>query len=259
INGYGPTENTVFTCCHVMEKGEEIDNSVPIGKPISNTSVYILDSNLTPVPPGVVGELYLGGEGVAKGYLNLSEVTKEKFIPNPFSDTESYMYRSGDLGKFLSNGEIEYLGRTDNQLKMRGYRIEPGEIETTLYSHHSIEEALVTSMNVGEDTRLVGYVVTNDIKDISGMEIKEYLSQYLPRFMVPSVIINLNEMPLNPNGKVDRERLPSPDMGEREIEIVQPITAEEKELSEMWGELLVIQSISLYDDFFELGGHSLRS
>ena len=197
INGYGPTENTTFTCCHPMNTATEFGRSVPIGRPIANTQVYILNNNLRPVATGARGELYTGGDGLARGYLNDSALTAERFVPHPFSSQPgARLYRTGDWARYLLNGDIEFLGRVDNQAKVRGFRIEPGEIETVLRRHQQVKEAVVVLRETDGDKQLVAYVVS----DAQTSELREYLKKQLPEYMVPSFLVHLDQIPLTPNG-----------------------------------------------------------
>ncbi|NEQ10523.1 MAG: amino acid adenylation domain-containing protein, partial [Moorea sp. SIO4E2] len=261
INGYGPTENTTFTCCYPVVPGESLQNigqSIPIGRPIANTRVYILDSHQQPVPIGVPGELYAGGDGVAKGYLNRRELNAERFISSPFNEGES-LYKTGDKARYLPDGNIEFLGRIDYQVKIRGFRIELGEIESLLSGYQQVQECVVICR---EDTpgnkRLVAYVVGDDDLDIKAL--KEYMKQKLPNYMVPSVVVPLTSLPLSLTGKIDRKALPVPDAAfSHSSEFVAPQTESQIRIASLFAEILSLQpeSISLNDSFFELGGHSL--
>ena len=259
INGYGPTENTTFTCCYAIEELDQTWVSIPIGRPILNTQVYILDQELQPVPVGIAGELYHGGEGLARGYLSRPELTAEKFVPHPFSRTGGErLYRSGDLGRWLPTGEIEFLGRLDNQVKLRGFRIELGEIEAVLREHDAVQEGAVVVNGTGADKRLVAYVVAEGV-EVTGNDLRSYLKQRLPEYMVPATFVRLEEMPLTASGKVDRRRLPDSDGVRSELDesYVAPATAAEELVAGIWAEVLGLERIGVNDNFFELGGHSL--
>ena len=256
INGYGPTENTTFTCCHVMTAESRIGHTVPIGRPISNTRVYILDAHRKPVPVGVVGELYAGGAGVARGYLNQPESTAEKFVPSPFHAGER-LYRTGDLVRYTAEGLIEFQGRIDSQVKIRGFRIELGEIETALGSHPAVKETVVLAREDSPgDKRLVAYVVASG-EAPAAIELKEHLAAQLPPYMLPAAFVTLDEIPLTPNGKVDRKALPAPERTGLEAEYVAPRNATEEKLAQIWAEVLKLERVGVNDNFFELGGHSL--
>jgi aspartate racemase len=260
INGYGPTEDTTFTCCYSITDPASLKGSVPIGRPISNTSVYILDRALNPVPIGVAGELFIGGDGVARGYLNRPELNAERFVPNPFSKAQgARLYRTGDLVRYRANGEIEFLGRIDNQVKVRGFRVELGEIESALVDHPSVLEAVVVARKDNGDKHLLAYLVPPRGVTPSVDEIREFLSERLPDHMVPSVFVVLESLPLSPTGKVDRQALP-PTNGFKPATLrgfAPAADALELKLTKIWERVLGVRSISVNDNFFELGGHSL--
>jgi len=259
VNGYGPTENTTFTCCHVLTQGDEVGYSVPIGKAIGGTQVYILDGQMQPVPIGVAGELYTGGDGLAHGYFKRPDLTAEKFVPNPFAeDPHAKLYRSGDLVRRLPNGTIEFLGRLDSQVKIRGFRIELGEVESVLAQHHEVRECcvLVRSDDAGEK-RLVAYVVTQ-AGEASLPALREFVKEKLPTYMVPAAYVSLEALPLTPNGKVDQRALPQPELvAEDAPDYVAPRTEVEQRLAMLWQELFGVRTVGLYDHFFHLGGSSL--
>jgi amino acid adenylation domain-containing protein len=258
INGYGPTENTTFTCCYRIPNDWPGSRSVPIGGPISNTRVFILDDRRQPLPVGIPGELYIGGDGLARGYLNQPALTAEKFVELTCLDTPERLYRTGDLVRWLPDGNIEFLGRLDDQLKVRGFRIEPGEIETVLCSHPQIRSAAVIGRQDTSGTRrLVAYVVS--AVTLSSAAIREWLAGKLPPHMVPSEITLLPELPLTQNGKVDRRRLESlPGNPEQVPERhVAPRNEAEAALAIIWKELLGRNSFGVEHNFFHLGGHSL--
>ncbi|UFP96149.1 non-ribosomal peptide synthetase [Gloeobacter morelensis] len=259
INGYGPTENTTFSCCHPLELGR----GTPIGRPIGGTEAYILDSNGQPVPVGVAGELYLGGIGLARGYLNRAGLTAEKFVPHPYSERPgARLYRSGDLARFRVDGVIEYLGRTDDQVKIRGHRVEPGEVESVLSGHAGVRSCAVIARTDGKqgEKYLVAYVVSRGEAFLES-ELRAWLHNRLPSYMLPSAYVFLAELPLNINGKLDRHALPAPDAARPEAgtDFVAPRTAAEQVMAGIWLEVLGTERVGIHDNFFELGGHSLRA
>ncbi|MET0649831.1 MAG: amino acid adenylation domain-containing protein, partial [Pyrinomonadaceae bacterium] len=262
INGYGPTENTTFTCCHRMSAGERCETTVPIGRPISNTRVYLLDSRMIPVPVGFYGELYAGGDGLARGYHNRPALTAERFIPDPFADEPgARLYRTGDLARWRADGTIEFLGRRDQQLKVRGFRVEPGEVEAALLGVAGVREAVVEARGDGASSKwLVAYVVWDEA--VAGVERREAelrrrLGESLPEYMIPSAFVALERLPLTPNGKVDRRALPEPEAGGSLAEYEGPRTGTEERLCAIWGEVLGLPQVGVRSNFFELGGHSL--
>ncbi|RMZ60274.1 amino acid adenylation domain-containing protein, partial [Chryseobacterium nematophagum] len=263
INEYGPTETTVWSTYHHYN---EDHNPLNIGRPIRNTSVYVLDSHLRAVPLGGVGELYIGGVGVSRGYLNLAELTDERFVVNPFQREDekeigynSRIYKTGDLVRFLPDGNLQYIGRNDFQVKIRGYRIELGEIENALLSYAGIRQGVVLAKEQGSGIKyLVGYYVSDAA--VNHEDLSLHLSGHLPDYMVPSVYVHLEELPLTLNGKLDRRSLPEP-MFTGVTEYIAPRTVLEKQLSELYGEVLGLESssISIHDDFFRLGGNSIMA
>lgn len=234
---------------------------MPIGKPIANTSVYILDKFLQPVPVGVAGELYIGGDGLARGYLNSSELTAERFIPSPFSSRSgAVLYRTGDLARYLADGNIEFFGRIDQQLKIRGFRIELGEIESVLLEHPAIREVVVVALEEHSSVKqLVAYIVVNREGGVSEVELQSDLRRKLPNYMIPSVFIFLPSLPVTPNGKVDRRSLPTPEIASEQVEkkYAPPRNHIEIQLVKIWEDVLDVRSVSIKDNFFHLGGHSL--
>jgi amino acid adenylation domain-containing protein len=256
-NMYGPTETTIWSSVHQVGKGER---SVPIGLPIANTQMYVLDKQMNPVGVGTPGELYIGGDGMARGYLNRPALTAERFVVNPFSENGERLYQTGDLVRHLPDGEIEFLGRTDFQVKIRGFRIEIGEIEAVLCQHPAVQEVVVLALENGYGgKRLVAYIVpTRDDIPATG-ELRGYLREKLPDYMIPSAFVMLGEMPLTPNGKVNRQALPAPDSLRYGIEnvFVAPRTPVEGMLADILSDVLGVERIGIYDSFFELGGHSL--
>ena len=258
INGYGPTENTCFSLTYGV-KEREITHAIPIGRPLNNRTAYVLNPQQQLSPVGILGELYVGGAGVGRGYLNQSELTREKFLPDPFSnEAGARMYRTGDLARSLSDGNIEFQGRMDEQVKIRGFRIELGEIEHVLQQYRGIKHAVVIAKEEKEnDKRLIGYVVPEGEFNKEG--IVGYLQSKLPAYMVPRLFIELNKIPLTGNGKLDRKALPDPDLlpeyGKKKNRQAQ--TDAQKFVAAIWEEALKLRHISIDDDFFELGGHSL--
>ena len=257
INGYGPTENTTFSCCYTVTGASALQNGVPIGKPIANTEAYVLDANLQLAPAGVVGELYLGGEGLARGYVGRPDVTAERFVPHPFSGKEgARLYRSGDWVRWNTAGELEFIGRRDGQIKLRGFRVELGEIETALRQQAGVKQAVVLMREEQEDKRLVAYVVAEE--EIGFAELREGLRKRLPEHMVPSGWVRLEQLPLTSNGKLDRRALPIP-APETEKGYVAPRDENEARLVEIWKQVLGLETLGVEDNFFELGGHSLKA
>jgi len=259
INGYGPTENTTFTCCFPVT-ANGINGSVPIGRAIANTSVYVLDRHLNPAPVGIPGQLYVGGDGLARGYLNRPELTAERFISDPFSNKPgTQLYKTGDLVRYQATGEIEFLGRIDSQVKVRGYRIELAEIETALGEHESVSEAVVIARQDSGDKHLAAYVTPqagNDVPTADGL--RSFLSARLPAHMVPSVFVTVQEFPLTANGKVDRNALSAINAAKPEtLEHAAPEDHLERKLLRLWQKVLAVGAIGIDDNFFELGGHSL--
>jgi amino acid adenylation domain-containing protein/non-ribosomal peptide synthase protein (TIGR01720 family) len=261
LNAYGPTESTTFSCWYLVQEVAEGATNLPIGRPISNTQIYILDSKLQPVPIGTAGELYIGGDGLARGYLNRPDLTEEKFIPNPFEKEEgSRLYKTGDLGRYLPDGNIEFLGRVDNQVKIRGFRIELGEIEALLSQHPDVcQSAVIVREDIPGDKRLIAYIVLNQKSEANATTLKRFLEEKLPNYMVPAAFVMLDSLPLTPNGKVDRRNLPAPDRTRPDLEesFVAPRNPIEEKLALIWAELLGLDLIGVNDNFFYLGGHSL--
>ncbi|MDX8130471.1 amino acid adenylation domain-containing protein, partial [Methylomonas sp. OY6] len=261
-NLYGPTEASVdvsYWACPMECRATEI----PIGKPIANLRLYILDRSLNPVPIGTPGELHIGGIGLGRGYLNQPDLTAEKFIPDPFGQPGSRLYKTGDLVRYRQDGNIDYLGRIDHQVKIRGFRIELGEIEAQLLKQVDVKDAVVVAReDQPGDKRLVAYVVpqaeATEAEQAIVERLKVTLRQHLPDYMVPSAFVVLEAMPLSANGKLDRKQLPAPDLSEQlKKTYVAPRTNTERVLAEIWQEVLGVEQVGIEDDFFELGGHSL--
>ncbi|MEH2382481.1 MAG: amino acid adenylation domain-containing protein [Nostoc sp.] len=257
-NMYGPTETTIWSAACLVET---VSSLVPISRPIANTQFYILDQQGQLVPVGVAGELHIGGDGLARGYLNRPELTAEKFIPNPFGNKlATRLYKTGDLARYLPNGEIEYIGRIDHQIKVRGFRIELGEIETRLTQHPSVGEAVVVVReDVPGDKWLVAYVVSEQELTPTLSELRSFLKENLPDYMMPTAFVPMKTLPLTPNGKVDRKALPAPDSLRLQLETtyIKPQTDLEKSIATVWQKALRIEKVGIHDNFFDLGGHSL--
>lgn len=260
INGYGPTENTTFTCCHTITRADLDRSSIPIGQPVGNTTVHILDSRMRPVPAGIPGELFTGGDGLALGYLGNDELTRSKFANHP---DFGRIYRTGDLCRWLPDGSVEFLGRSDNQVKIRGFRIEPGEIEARLASHPAVRQAKVAVRgDSAESKRIVAWIVPADGMAPDRSELSTYLSEFLPGYMRPDAIATVDSLPLSANGKVDVSALPDPlrpTGGQAHAKGEPPVGKTEERLAAMWCDLLEIPNIGRDDDFFALGGHSLMA
>jgi amino acid adenylation domain-containing protein len=267
LHVYGPTEGTTFSSFYWVQEVQEEATSIPIGRPITNTQIYLLDGQLQPVPIGVAGELYIGGNGLARGYLNRPELTAEQFIPNPFSkEPETQLYKTGDLARYLPDGNIEFLGRIDDQVKIRGFRIELGEIETVLSQHPVVlQTVVIVQEDIPGDKHLVAYIVPNQEQtSMVGAQgfaplLRQFLKEKLPSYMVPSAYMVLDSLPLTPNGKVNRRALPAVDTLSLDTkeDYVAPRTSIEEELAKIWVKVLGKQQVGVHDNFFELGGHSL--
>ncbi|MEJ2416092.1 MAG: amino acid adenylation domain-containing protein [Exilibacterium sp.] len=261
-NIYGPTESSIYSARFSCSNQNISSINTPIGKPIANTALYIVDEQLNPVPIGVTGELCIAGRGLARGYLNSPELTAEKFIDNPFS-AGTKLYKTGDLARWLNSGDIEYVGRTDNQVKIRGFRIELGEIESALTQQPGVREAVVLANSLGEGSGgslLAAYVVCEESLTIDKTSLRSALKDQLPHYMIPSFFIFLDELPLTPNGKVNRKALPLPDQDALQTQdYVAPRTEMEKVVAEIWAEILALpqDKVGVHDNFFDLGGHSL--
>ncbi|QEI43193.1 Tyrocidine synthase 3 [Dolichospermum sp. UHCC 0315A] len=262
FNAYGPTEASV---CATVAKCTDADQKISIGRPIANAQIYILDSHLQPVPIGVPGELHIGGAGLARGYLNRPELTQEKFIPNPFDNSK--LYKTGDLARYLPDGNIEYFGRIDHQVKIRGFRIELGEIEAVLSQHEDVQ---ISCVIVSEDTpgetctegsrnkQLVAYIVPQKDVTLTPSELRQFLGNKLPSYMIPQAFVILESLPITPNGKIDRRALPAPDLhSEIADKFVAPRNPIEEKLALIWTQVLRLEQVGIEDNFFELGGHSL--
>ncbi|HEU5381840.1 MAG TPA: amino acid adenylation domain-containing protein, partial [Ktedonobacteraceae bacterium] len=262
INTYGPTEATVIATLYEIAWRDEpgvAPLTIPIGRPLASTQVYLLDAHQYPVPIGVAGEICIGGPGLAQGYLHQAALSAERFVPHPFSqEPGARLYRTGDLARYLPDGNLEFLGRTDHQVKIRGFRIEPGEIEAVLSQHPAVQAAVVLAReDVPGDRLLVAYIVAPE--EIAESEWRVYLSKHVPEYMLPSVFLRLDALPLNANGKVDRRALPVPQKGQSGVEYVAPRTPLEEQLAQIWAEVLGLERVGVQDNFFDLGGHSLKA
>ncbi len=261
VNEYGPTETVVGCCIYEVPVGKHTSGSIPIGKPIANTQLYILDQYLQPVPTGVAGELHIGGVGLARGYLNQPELTALKFIPNPFSKKAGdRLYKTGDLVRFLPSGNIEYIGRIDNQIKIRGFRVELGEIEGVINQHPSVSASVaIVRGDKPENQNLIAYITLYPDKTLTISQLRRFLQNKLLDHMIPTAFMILEAFPLTSNGKVDRRALPMPDALRPELEVtyVVPQTEVEKTIASVWQKALNVKKIGIHDNFFEIGGHSL--
>jgi amino acid adenylation domain-containing protein len=253
FNEYGPTEASVWCTVHQATPVLQ-SRSVPIGKPISSAEVHVLNPLMEPVLPMAAGEIYIGGPQVARGYLDRPDITAERFVPNAFSKVPgARLYRTGDIGRHSADSNLEFLGRTDQQVKIRGYRIEPGEIEAALHEHPEIRETAVAS----KKDRLVAYVVAKPGQKIDAAGLRRFLRQHLPEYMTPATYITLDSLPVNANGKLDRQALPDPKPAESQNTYVAPRNAIEDRLAHIWAELLGIKQVGVHDNFFDLGGDSI--
>ena len=261
INEYGPTETVVGCCVYEVRPDDKPAGTVPIGRPIANTQLYVLDTKMRPVGTGTEGELYIGGAGVARGYLNRPALTAESFVPDPFGATPgARLYRSGDAARLRFDGEIEFIGRYDAQVKIRGFRIELGEIESALMEHERVREVIVVDrQETWGEKRLIAYVVAQRGHEVGAGELREYLKQKLPEYMLPAAFVQMTALPLTHNGKVDRRALPDPESVRSESKeiYIAPRNELERTIATIWREMLHLEKVGIHDNFFDLGGHSL--
>lgn len=259
-NMYGPTETTIWSTCYQLK---DKDQAILIGRPIANTQVFVLDKNRDPLPIGLTGEIYIGGQGLARGYLHADELTEAAFVRHPFNkDPAARLYKTGDEGRFLPDKNLEYKNRVDNQIKIRGYRVELGEIESALNDFESISQAVVLLREDDDHKQLVAYIVPNEGEVVNTMDLRRYVSNALPHYMVPQHYVMMTQFPLTPNGKIDRKSFPAPTdelarVDEDELDL--PETPAEIYLADWWKKLLKLPYVEKDDNFFELGGHSLLS
>ncbi|HEY9881712.1 MAG TPA: amino acid adenylation domain-containing protein, partial [Leptolyngbyaceae cyanobacterium] len=267
LHVYGPTENTTFSTWYEVEAIPENATTIPIGQAVANTKMYLLDAHLKPVPAGVIGEIYLGGDGLAKGYLNRPELTAERFIPAPFERTGEaggskeipLLYKTGDRALYRTDGNLEFLGRTDNQIKLRGFRVELGEIEVAIAQHPAVQTAVVLVRELDSNNQLIAYVVPKTSAVITEPDLRSFLKTKLPVYMLPAAFVMLDTLPLTANGKVNQKALPMPNLipARGPSPTIAPTTSVETALVELWIQLLGRSQVGIYDNFFDLGGHSL--
>ena len=257
-NMYGPTETTIWSAVHQVSDDGSPEANEPIGRPIENTRFYVVDGAMRPVPLGVAGELLIGGDGLATGYVGRGDLTAEKFVPDPFGRKPGgRLYRTGDLVRYRSDGSLVFLGRLDSQVKVRGFRIELGEVEAALDHHPDVKQSVVVARPAGHgENELIAYLVTVSGGEVDVDALRESLGRSLPPYMIPGRVVFLAELPLTPNGKVNRRALPAPDQEEREPHVA-PRTATEARVAEIWADVFQFGPIGIDDNFFELGGHSL--
>jgi amino acid adenylation domain-containing protein len=263
VNGYGPTEATTFTVAYDAQEVAAGLRTLPIGRVLSNSEVWVLDQELRLAPVGVVGELYIGGDGIAREYLGQAELTAEKFVPHGYSAAPgARLYRTGDLGRYLSDGTLEFVKRIDHQVKIRGFRVELGEIEAALNEYWAVTDSVVVDReDAFGGTRLIGYVVPEEGVEPTSAELYAFLKEKIPAYMLPSVFVMINELPLTPNGKVNRSALPVPELSDEEAKpnFVAPRNALEEKLAGIWQEILGLPQVGVESNFFDLGGHSLMA
>ncbi|MBD2523671.1 non-ribosomal peptide synthetase [Nostoc sp. FACHB-133] len=259
FNHYGPTEATVGVTTFAVQNQQISTQTVPLGRPLANTQIYLLDKQLQPVPIGVPGELYIGGAGLARGYLNRSDLTAEKFIPNPFAEMGSRLYKTGDMARYLADGNIEFIGRVDQQVKIRGFRVELGEIESVLCQHPQVQQAVVSVREDNSNKSLIAYVVSKQTQTLNVSELQRFLREKLPEYMMPSAFIMLKALPLTSNGKINCNALPESNGNRPELaaNYEPPQTEVEQSIADIWQQILHVEKVDIHDNFFDIGGHSL--
>jgi aryl carrier-like protein len=264
VHVFGLTETSVTSLTYHF-KGEEANSegsaALPIGRPLANTEIYVLDKRFEPVPIGIVGELYIGGSGLARGYLTHTDLTAETFLPHPFSEQKgARLYKTGDFVRYLPDKNLEFVGRVDEQVKLRGFRIELGEIAAIVSEHPAVRDAVVVVKKIATtDSRLIAYLVSEGEVPLNAAQIRLFLRAKLPEQMIPNAYVQLKELPLTLNGKVDRHRLPAPDLTQMEssLSFIAPQTRFEQDIAIIWQEVLQVEKVGRHDNFFDLGGHSL--
>jgi aryl carrier-like protein len=259
LHVYGPTESTTFASWFEVNEVEPDAATVLIGRPLSNTEIYLLNEELAIVPVGAPGEIYIGGDGLARNYLHRPALTAERFIPNPFSRRPgARLYKTGDIARYLADGSVAFIGRADHQVKVRGFRVEPGEIEAALRAHPSVTDAIVIATDeAGKERRLIGYVAHGGNIAPASNELRDFLSESLPPYMVPSLIVVMKNLPLTPNGKIDRSALPTTETYRPENDYQAADDPVQQVLVEIWAQVLGVEKVGIHDNFFELGGDSI--
>jgi acyl-CoA synthetase (AMP-forming)/AMP-acid ligase II len=259
LNGYGPTESCSFATWHLIGHVPEGAASVPIGTPLANTRALVLDEAMRPAPVGVPGELFLGGDGLARGYVGRPAMTAERFVPDPAGDG-GRLYATGDLARWTGEGVLEFVRRMDDQVKLRGFRVEPGEVEAALRALPTVKDAVVAvRADAGGDRRLVAWVVPAGDAVVDGMELRTSLRRTLPEWMLPSAFVALERVPVTPNGKLDRRALPAPGYAQAQAAYVAPRNEREEKIAKAFESVLGLPRVGVHDDFFAIGGHSLRA
>jgi acyl-CoA synthetase (AMP-forming)/AMP-acid ligase II len=257
VNGYRVTESTTFATCHRIRRGDDVFTAVPIGRPIANSQTYVLSEELELLPPGIAGELFIGGDSLARGYFNRPDLTAEKFIPNPFGASPGdRLYRTGDLVRYISDGELEFICPIHSQVRIRGFRVDLGKISSVLHEHPDVREVTVAVRGSGAAKRVVAYLVPEQHREVRSDDFKQFLQSRLPDFMVPSVVV-VDKIPLKTSGKIDYDALPAVEEYQNDRSYAPPLTALEAELAALWQKVLAVPRVGREDNFFELGGNLL--